>query len=341
MCANQQLYQVRVMSSKALSSLIPLQKVPQQVVSILQQIISSFKISQCEIEIESPINHQFSPNLLHGLLLQVNDLLTNLKWFVSGESADMGNNEIFYANIVNEVSSIVVPKLVRLQQAMVSVAIEEENESSATVLRKYFPFAPAILIILKRIVAVVHQMSCSDLTTELLTKICEMNISILLDSSHVDVLLHSDVGGNISIPASRIPFAPLLWKESLIDLVGQVFKNELSRQYPALRILKTFSSSGLSHFSLSSLLHLINHPISEVREGVILGCLAALSDISRLDTSILEDLPPNKVLVLSYFSLSGRTENDRYKSFFTILLQRAIIEMEPPILEITLQLTLR
>lgn len=82
------------MAAKALSSLVPLQKVPTELVTIIDQIISSLKVTEDKINHDNQVK-RFSSNLLHGMLLQIYDLITNLKWFVCGESADMGNNKVF------------------------------------------------------------------------------------------------------------------------------------------------------------------------------------------------------------------------------------------------------
>lgn len=81
------------MAAKALSSLVPLQKVPSEVVTIIQQIISTLKENKNTIDENYQIQ-RLSSNLLHGMLLQIYDLIINLQWFVCGESADMGNNKV-------------------------------------------------------------------------------------------------------------------------------------------------------------------------------------------------------------------------------------------------------
>lgn len=187
----------------------------------------------------------------------------------------------------------------------------------------------------------------SDITIELLIKLCEMNTSILFDSTYEDVLSHSEVGGNISISASHIPFAPLLWKESLIDLVGKSFKYDLMKQYPDLssffypkEYIDKLELLPSHQYSLKFILSLIDHPVSEVREGVIQGYMNIFNDIAQIDTSKNEKLPSTKTLILSLLSLAGSTENGQYQSFITILFHRIVIETEPPILQFTLQLLL-
>jgi hypothetical protein len=250
----------------------------------------------------------------------------------------------------------VIPKLIRLQQVMISAAVSRENSdlpSKTPIPSMSFPYAPIILLTLKRIVSIVYQMDSRDLLAELVIKVCEMNVSILFDDPIEGSMIgEEERGGNLSLSASKIPFAPLLWKESLVDLTKEIFRSELLRLYPPLRDLyfPNLSSHGAPvekpasyHFSMSDLLQLIHHPISEVREGVILGCLNSLTDLTELEESQLssEQLPSKPALVHSFLALaSGDSKFNKGQSFLTILFRRITTETEPPILQITLQLIL-
>jgi hypothetical protein len=94
LCASQKLFQVRVMAAKALSSLVPLQKVPEEIATILQPVIDSFQESPPKSKTSASSTKRFCSNLLHGSLLQVWDLVSNLHWYMSGDSASMGTNEV-------------------------------------------------------------------------------------------------------------------------------------------------------------------------------------------------------------------------------------------------------
>jgi hypothetical protein len=87
------------MAAKALSSLVPLQKVPQDVSTILEQLISSFAQTSKAAPVE-----RLSSNLLHGMLLQVCDLVSNLNWYMTGDSANMGTNEVYSSPLLTSVS---------------------------------------------------------------------------------------------------------------------------------------------------------------------------------------------------------------------------------------------
>lgn len=77
------------MAAKALSSLVPLQQVPAEIEKMLQSLINSFKLFS-----QQKRSHFLSSNLLHGNLLQIYELVSNLRWYISGDSASMGTNEV-------------------------------------------------------------------------------------------------------------------------------------------------------------------------------------------------------------------------------------------------------
>lgn len=173
--------------------------------------------------------------------------------------------------------------------------------------------------------------------TELLIRTCEMSVVMLMgDQSAAE-------DEDQSLRLSHLPFAALLWKESLVDLVFTRFTLILGKSSKRL--------DSVSSFSLPSLLRLINHCTSEVREGVLVGCSLALEKAISLVT-----VPSATHVQIDFIDLfvqstqvneasnekegapvSGR---DKY-SFLMLLLRRCIGETEPPILEITLQLLCR
>jgi hypothetical protein len=248
---------------------------------------------------------------------------------------------------------------------MISAAVSNENSagSSSSVL-SHFPYAPVILLTFKRIVSVVYRVYSNDILSELLIKICEMNVSNLLpapaapaagkeaekmqeeEQDEEDIDIERNATTAVALQAAKIPFAPLLWKESLIDLTKQTFRSELLKLYPTLSPVygKTLrpemtQPSSPDHHSLLSmprLLKLFQHPTSEVREGVLVGALDSFVEITELDLSG-QDLPTKSALIVAFLDLAkGHSE-----SFLTLLFRRIITELEPPILQITLQLILK
>lgn len=218
---------------------------------------------------------------------------------------------------------------------MISVAVSLEQHSAARGTLSYFPYPPIILLTLKRIVSVVYLLHPCDIVTELLVKICDMNVSCLFDISFEKI-------ENVALHPSKFPFAPLLWKESLVDLTKSAFRNQLLQIYPGIRALYKnhkfdFAQSAFSH-SVSDLIKLVQHPISEVREGVLVGCLDAFTELTELDVSGADDVPTKNTLVSSFLGTAGEADGD---SFLTMLFRRILAESEPPVLQLTLQLILR
>jgi hypothetical protein len=235
---------------------------------------------------------------------------------------------------------------------MISAAVSLENSALAhgSTPVSSFPYAPVILLTFKRIISLVYQMNSHDIMAELLIKVCEMNVSILFDGP-----MESDYDeteeGDRSRGAAKIPFAPLLWKESLVDLTKETFRSKFLSLFPELREVyfpalshtaPVVESAASYQYSMPDLLQLIHHPISEVREGVILGCLDSLTEITELEDAGLssksEKLPSKSTLILSFLTLASNTKVLQNQSFLTVLFRRITTEVEPPILQITLQL---
>lgn len=112
MCASQALSQVRVVSSKALSSLVPLQQVPFMIEKILLKVLDSFSVSADSSNPSAPsaatgLQCGLSSNLFHGMLLQVCELMNNLRKHLSGGSSEMGNNKVGMHGTVIFTSNII------------------------------------------------------------------------------------------------------------------------------------------------------------------------------------------------------------------------------------------
>jgi hypothetical protein len=259
--------------------------------------------------------------------------------------------QVLYSSIASNLDTLVISKLVRLQQVMISAAVFNETAAqlqAPSSFHSHFPYAPIILLTFKRIVSVVYRVYSNDILSELLVKICEMNVLNLLPTLVGDGEEEHDKQEATALQAAKVPFAPLLWKESLVDLTKQTFRTELVRLYPALATVygKTLrpemtQPTSRDHHSMpmSRLLKLFQHPISEVREGVLLGSLDSFVEITELDVCGSQDLPTKNVLIASFLTLARGSETQD-QSFLTLLFRRIITEFEPPILQITLQLIL-
>lgn len=233
------------------------------------------------------------------------------------------------------------------------------------------PFAPIILLTFERVVKLVYDVNPSHITTELLIRTCEMNIAVLIaavteNSSHK---AEAD-----AIQYSRIPFTPLLWKECLTDLIDMSFFLALKRKNsgkkgaaPGKNESKTAEGGSEAEASKDAtraetsekkkappvqpsvpvcvMLRLLNHPISEVREGVMLGCLNSLTKItynpSKSDDAIRSDVAVFLELALPQGECGDEMGDDDSVDFILSLLRRCLAEHEPPILEIATQLLAR
>lgn len=135
------------------------------------------------------------------------------------------------------------------------------------------------------------------------------------------------ISGSLLIEES-LPYAPVLYREGMIDLtyysLSQSHKMDVSR-------LESAFKDPFSTYPAQELLELLSHPISEVREGILLGCQRALllvsSDESKSSSSATQD-PFGSYLLL-------RTE------LLERLISRLVLETEPPLRHLVLQLLCR
>jgi hypothetical protein len=125
-----------------------------------------------------------------------------------------------------------------------------------------------------------------------------------------------------------LPYAPVLYREGMIDLTYysllQSYKMDVSQ-------LESAFKDPFSTYPAPQLLGLLSHSISEVREGILLGCQRALlivaSDEKKSSSSATQD-PFGSYLLL-------RTE------LLEQLISRLVLETEPPLRHLVLQLMCR
>lgn len=89
---------------------------------------------------------------------------------------------MFFASLVEEISDSVVPRLILLQQRMIAAVVGDElsADRSATLSPSPFPYSPAILLCLKRIVKAVYSICPNEDMTELLIRTYEMSVVMLM-----------------------------------------------------------------------------------------------------------------------------------------------------------------
>lgn len=271
--------------------------------------------------------------------------------------------QAIFAVIERKISDMVVPQVIQLQQAIIAVAVEAERQyrkqkMSNTASNSFdLPFAPVILLTFKRVVKLVYDVVPPSLvTTELLVRTCEMNIAVLIAGVSERGAAKAEAD---ALQFSRIPFTPLLWKECLTDLVDISFflamekksrpatKKIISYGEPVEEVPADVSPKKPIRVSPSlpifALMRLLNHPISEVREGILLGSINALSRIissSKPNVSIRADVSKYLELTLAPGSVDENSQ-DAPVEFILALLRRCLVEREPPILEVTMQLLAR
>ena len=143
------------------------------------------------------------------------------------------------------------------------------------------------------------------------------------------VLGHNSVtdssgGGDLGL---QLPYAPVLYREALLDLTFFSIVHS-SRVTPCES--KLTQNDPFSTYPVHLLLLLLSHPISEVREGVLLGCQRALAMVISGATSLSST---HKDALCSYLVLE------------TSLLERLIdllgLETQPPLRHIALQVMCR
>jgi hypothetical protein len=125
-----------------------------------------------------------------------------------------------------------------------------------------------------------------------------------------------------------LPYAPVLYREGMIDLTYysllQSYKMDVSQ-------LESAFKDPFSTYPAPQLLGLLSHSISEVREGILLGCQRALlivaSDEKKSSSSATQD-PFGSYLLL-------RTE------LLEQLISRLVLETEPPLRHLVLQVMCR
>jgi hypothetical protein len=272
--------------------------------------------------------------------------------------------QALFAVIVKRVTELVVPQVVKLQQAIIAVAVEAERQhrkhkSSQISAMLDLPFAPVILLTFKRVVKLVYDVTpSSNVTTELLVRTCEMNIAVLIAATTEHGAANAEAD---AVQFSCTPFTPLLWKECLTDLADISFfltmnkqtrsasKSLSSEQSPVEggSMLPDGPQRKVARVSASvpifALMRLLSHPVSEVREGILLGCANALERITsptRSDAAIRADVSKYLELTLAPGSVDEEGE-DAPVEFILAILRRCLVEREPPILELTMQLLAR
>lgn len=354
-CCDQQLYHVRVMAAKALASLIPLTAVPSKVTMVMKEFRDMFCTMFDNHTLTKAPTRQYalSSNLLHGMLLQVLELLSNAHKLVCGKSSELGDNKIVASTLFNGLRHQLVPELCNVVDALRVVILKHGGKNDF--LETEFP--PAILLTLTRIFRMAYNILNTDATKQALEELCKICFSDLLEGSEFSSKLVSlGKRSQFALDKSRIPMNPLLWKECITDLVqfsGEKVISEL------IKVLSQDNGSaidsenlpGTTREALSTfyvLKQFLEFPVSEVREGVIIGCVKILNtvtDLFQTHESLTKSMENKNFLFNNIFVCYHQNSDARQIShsedevgLLNQLLRRFLQETEPPILEANLEL---
>lgn len=267
-----------------------------------------------------------------------------------------------FQHIINRITSDHLLRNEELFQKRRKHAIYDYNDELDDRLSTALPFAPAIFLIWQRIINVIHHMKHIDFN---ITKILLVNISEIgvLDVYHESRQQYNRNGINNLNVLATLPFLPLLWKECFSNLTYFVLR-DTSLEYDSIVINKDNNSGTIKVISdgckdcidgltitstttIDKLYNNLNNHISEVREGILFGIHKFIHEFQCPNNIFLENLENTVTLHISGINLYHNvTRNNSFLlheqlDLLQILLHRSIQEIEPPLLELVLQLLWR
>ena len=135
-----------------------------------------------------------------------------------------------------------------------------------------------------------------------------------------------------------LPYAPVLYREAIQDMTYYSLLHDCLRDRNSLHS-EELHLDPFGTYPVHLLLSYLSHPMSEVREGVLLGCQRALSLIGFMSTSLQSSSSsssssPGVEDPLCTFIVHGT-------SLLETLLSRIAEETEPPLRLLALQLMCR
>lgn len=293
-CCRERVHKAREMASKALVSVVSLQDVPVMTADILSGLLGSISPSRFPPSKYS-LPSRPTTNEVQGFLLLAYGLFQNL----NKQRGSLSTTISFYKMLSSQTYTVVLPVLADLIVELAHVTI------------------PPIQMLMLRLIRTVKEFFQDGFTHDsvgLLAGQCRICLSRL--HSVWDADSRKEKTDSSKGRLGLLPGQPMLWKESILEMV----KLSISAANLEKGSSKYHDNGPYSPFSLSFLLSLLAHPISEVREGVLLGCKDVLmvpSHGQEKQDSILSSAS----LLLSH-------------NFMWELFHAMSVEKEPPILSL-------
>jgi hypothetical protein len=269
-CGANKLQQVREMSAKALSSLVPLDRTPEYLLDKINLLRRSF---------EEDKGNPLRINELHGKLLNLQEMLNGLARQMNETAYAMGGNKDVFDKIKSSLSADVVPSYLNLVRGIIGNSMMPDSSLLAdplqTIRTVYISRiqspndtslhrrCPSLLLCLQRSTRVLLEL-CGDNTKSLeimAAMSCASLVDVLVPSLRGTVLREFNSFEAFAI----VPFTPVMWREALIDLVP------LMIHHAYVTACQGFVDK--SDLYLTIILDLLDHQISEIRFGVLCGML--------------------------------------------------------------------
>lgn len=300
-CRGQASQKVREMAAKALCPLIPLRAVPLKAAALLLDLNESL-----DIQSSNTVALKISHNELHGTLSLCYEVLDSLKRRLAG----VGDNKVFLSLLQEEISRVLLPQLARMLSLLSAV------------------MCPSLHIVFLRILRTILTLLSNYDDTSSSDTALNIAQSLLLGECRVVLrpILHCVNSGRDE--ENILPYEPVLYREAGLDLTFLSLQG-YNGNYPlTTQVEEDESNSPFSIYPVFPLLSLLSHSMSEVREGILLGCLKAVS--LTLSTTAASSNGSHAVKQLLQST-----------GLFEVLLHRAAKELEPPLRSLTLQLLCR
>jgi hypothetical protein len=259
---------------------------------------------------------------------------------------------MFFASLLSDIKSLVLPSLSELHDIILLITTETrkfhinnfDKCKHIIMANVLMPFSPTIMIVYLRIISLVHALITSDITATMLVTTSHMCIE--------DVLACDNISQSIAI---QLPSAPLLWKEGLVEYTFMNLMESESHLYGH----SNKKRNQHNDLVMTSIFYLLESPVSEIREGVLQGIYRYIKHMD-IPHNVVENVENTVVGPTSGIMLNLLGENakvhgvgdninqirthvilDEKYDILQRLLRRISFEIEPPLVEISLQLLWR